>query len=147
MAGEQSQLQQYLAERDVACPSCGYNLRGLTGDRCPECNELLALKVGLSEPKLAEWMVGLVGIGMSTGFCLIVLLWGMVMSFRSRGPVFEELLPLIIGSGIGGILLRYWGRFGRRTLSRIGPNGRWPLVFGLIALGVPCILWFFQRVS
>jgi len=25
--------------QDLFCPSCGYNLRGLTGERCPECGE------------------------------------------------------------------------------------------------------------
>lgn len=27
----------YLAERDVACPFCGYQLRGIVRARCPEC--------------------------------------------------------------------------------------------------------------
>ncbi len=130
----------------IGCSSCGYNLRGLMSERCPECNEPLILKVGLTEPKLAEWMVGLVGVGMSTGFCLIVLLWGTVAHFRRGGVPIDELLPLIVGVCLGAGLLLYWGRFGRRTLSRIGPNGRWPLVVGIVALGVPCILWFFQRV-
>lgn len=146
MSEDQSHLRQFLAERDALCPNCGYNLRGLTGDRCPECNEPLVLKVGLSEPKLAEWMVGLVGVGMSTGFCLIVLLWGIVAHFQRGGVRRDELIPLVVGALLGAVLLLYWGRFGRRTLSRIGPNGRWPLVIILIALGVPCIIWFFQRV-
>jgi predicted Zn-ribbon and HTH transcriptional regulator len=29
----------YLAEHDVECPACGYNLRGLPDDVCPECGE------------------------------------------------------------------------------------------------------------
>jgi len=28
--------------QDVFCQSCGYNLRGLTGDRCPECGADIA---------------------------------------------------------------------------------------------------------
>jgi hypothetical protein len=31
------QLRQYLAGHDTPCASCRYNLRGLSGDRCPEC--------------------------------------------------------------------------------------------------------------
>lgn len=32
-------LLEYLAERDVPCPGCGYNLRNLTGALCPECGK------------------------------------------------------------------------------------------------------------
>jgi len=34
---EANQLRKYLADRDVACPMCGYNLRGVTLLACPEC--------------------------------------------------------------------------------------------------------------
>src|SRR4051812_17017234 len=30
-------LEIYLASRDIPCPKCGYNLRGLTSSTCPEC--------------------------------------------------------------------------------------------------------------
>ncbi len=30
-------VRHYLAGRDLPCPRCGYNLRGLGGDGCPEC--------------------------------------------------------------------------------------------------------------
>lgn len=32
-----------LASVDVACPACAYNLRGVTGSRCPECGWLIDL--------------------------------------------------------------------------------------------------------
>lgn len=36
-ASQQSLLRRFLADRDVPCPHCEYNLRGLETDRCPEC--------------------------------------------------------------------------------------------------------------
>ncbi|MEM9166950.1 MAG: hypothetical protein AAGB48_07970 [Planctomycetota bacterium] len=37
------QLRSYLAERDVPCPGCGYNLRGVREPVCPECGETILL--------------------------------------------------------------------------------------------------------
>ena len=34
-------LRAYLAGRDIPCPGCGYNLRGLTIQTCPECGLFL----------------------------------------------------------------------------------------------------------
>jgi hypothetical protein len=36
-------LRIFLMERDAPCAACGYNLRGLNVDKCPECAEPLAL--------------------------------------------------------------------------------------------------------
>jgi len=33
----QEDFAAYFADKDVACPYCGYNLRGLTDEVCPEC--------------------------------------------------------------------------------------------------------------
>ena len=38
-------LAGFLATRDVKCPLCGYNLRGLTSGRCPECGGPLTVGV------------------------------------------------------------------------------------------------------
>lgn len=38
------ELRRYLAERDVPCPGCGYNLRGLGENCCPECGRELSYR-------------------------------------------------------------------------------------------------------
>lgn len=35
-------LKTYGVDRDLPCPSCGYNLRGNAGGRCPECGKNVA---------------------------------------------------------------------------------------------------------
>ncbi len=50
-------LLDFVRDRDVACPRCGYNVRNLTKPVCPECEEPLVLKVGgedLSRPLAAR---------------------------------------------------------------------------------------------
>jgi len=37
-------LRNFLAERDAPCPNCGYNLRGLQAETCPECKHVLRLQ-------------------------------------------------------------------------------------------------------
>lgn len=40
-----SVLRAFLADRDVPCPHCGYNLRGLQAGVCPECKHDLQLRL------------------------------------------------------------------------------------------------------
>lgn len=40
-------LAAFLAQHDVACPNCDYNLRGLDKPRCPECGVALTVTVTL----------------------------------------------------------------------------------------------------
>jgi hypothetical protein len=40
---------EFLADRDVPCPECGYNLRGLKDPACPECGLEIRLAVQRSE--------------------------------------------------------------------------------------------------
>lgn len=37
-------VARYLADRDVRCVTCGYNLRGITRDTCPECGAALTVE-------------------------------------------------------------------------------------------------------
>lgn len=57
------QLKAYLAGRDVPCPACGYNLRGVTTSACPECSAALTLELkGVHER-----------INRATGFALLAV--------------------------------------------------------------------------
>jgi len=47
-------LSEFLADRDVPCPGCGYNLRGVATDKCPECGAVLELEIKRRRP-LAGW--------------------------------------------------------------------------------------------
>lgn len=40
-----------MAEQDVPCPGCGYNLRGVAQDTCPECGATLHLTVTAGKPQ------------------------------------------------------------------------------------------------
>jgi hypothetical protein len=50
-SNEDALLKAYLAERDVPCRLCGYNLRGLQRATCPECKQALILGVTGAEEK------------------------------------------------------------------------------------------------
>jgi len=60
VADEAGRLREWLAERDEACPACGYNLRGLAGEAT---GSLIAAIVGLA-----------VGLGGSGLFAIILLI-------------------------------------------------------------------------
>jgi len=80
-------LATYLQDRDVPCPNCAYNLRDLTSDACPECGLQVALGVHLTEPKLAAFIGGLVGLAMAAGFSgLLSILAVFVTLIEGDGP-------------------------------------------------------------
>lgn len=140
-------LRMFLAERDTPCPGCGYSLRGLTGTRCPECNQELRLQVGLAEPKMAAFITGLVGISIGFGFCAMLLAWVgfMYMDQGRGGPPVRDLYPLIFGVLVGGVLLWAWLRF-RARVNRMEPGARWgnATIGTLLSLIGP--VWFMVTV-
>ena len=67
-------LFEFLRERDVPCPLCGYNLRALHSNCCPECGRELRLNIGLAESYVKAWVAALVTMGASAGVGLFVLM-------------------------------------------------------------------------
>lgn len=76
-------LSRFLAEQDISCPNpaCGFNLRGLTHNACPECAHPLALCLQRPEPLMLmrTWIVAAIVSITATSFLSLAfrlfLLW------------------------------------------------------------------------
>lgn len=139
------ELAAFLAGRDAPCPVCGYNLRGLLQEHCPECGRHLVLAVGTTEPKLGAFILGLVGLAASWGFCALLLLFAVIMTRRGGGPNFWELLPLLSGAIVPGAALLLWVSR-RRVLGRQSDEVRWWVALGVAGLGLAFPIWFILSV-
>ena len=49
-------LLDFLADHDASCPVCGYNLRGISTPRCPECGRTVHFEVVPAESHLRAWV-------------------------------------------------------------------------------------------
>lgn len=95
-------LAAYLADRDEACPSCNYNLRGLGSDRCPECNTELVLRVAMAEPRLGLFLATVVAWALGAGFSVLLILYAMVVIMNRPGsiPPLREFLAVPLGGTV-----------------------------------------------
>ena len=57
---DEARLVDFLQDRDVSCPLCGYNLRNLTRAQCPECRKDLELTVSLHDVSLMWLLIAIV---------------------------------------------------------------------------------------
>lgn len=137
-------LRTFLAARDVPCPMCRYNLRGLTAETCPECGSEVEVTVGLTEPRMAAFIAGLIGLAAGLGFNALILGWIGVMSLsRMRGaPPAGMLVPLVVGVAATGLGMVLWLR-SRRRIRQAAPVARRVLVALCYALSLGISMWFF----
>lgn len=141
-------LREYLADRDVPCPSCSYNLRGLATPACPECNQTLVLAVRLAEPKLAAWIAGLIALCCGAGFSGLLFVYATLRSFldgfiTGSGEFFAVTLgPLALFLP----LLVAWVR-GRRRVQRWSPAAKVAVAAGLWLLTLVNLLVFTFSIS
>lgn len=100
-------LRAFLADRDVPCPGCGYNLRGLTTERCPECAERLALRVAAHVPWSRGFIAGVIGLASGAGFSGLLVVYALIrMAQTGRGsPPRGFLLIVLLGATIQSLLL------------------------------------------
>lgn len=64
-------LRQFLEHNDAPCPVCGYNLRMLLGDICPECGQRFRLQVGAFHLRFGLFLLFLTPLLMMAGITLI----------------------------------------------------------------------------
>jgi len=75
-------LRLYLDGRNIACPKCGYNLRGCVGKVCPECGTGLVLHL---QPVLrlpVSYSLGVTGLASGVVLGAVGALFGL-----TRGPL------------------------------------------------------------
>lgn len=66
-------LLDFLRDRDVLCPLCGYNLRNLSRPQCPECRQDLSLTVGVQRPRVV-WLLATITPCTFSGIAAALLL-------------------------------------------------------------------------
>lgn len=150
-SSETDLLRRFLAGRDVECPACGYNLRGLANSRCPECNLDIALRVGLVEPRQGAYIAALAGHLAAAGAAVVCLVIVAAMTIRHGSPgarihfaVYG--LPWIMLMVQGGAAAALGRMRGRLWFRRLESGGRRVVVvsgWGLLAVFVA---WFLALV-
>lgn len=143
-------LREFLADRDEQCPSCGYNLRNLHHDRCPECAQELILRVNLREPRLGGYVAGVAALAAGAGFSGLLILYIMLtVLFRGRwggGPPIGFVAVTGGGFLIESIALAFWLSRGRE-IRRLESPKRIALVAGCFALTIANLVVFTLSVN
>ena len=132
-------LERYLADRDIVCPGCAYNLRGLTSDRCPECGDQLELQLRLVEPRQGPLIAGLVGLSAGAGLGGLLLIYGLIVTFvmsQRAGGLRRFFVINAIGFAVHLIALLLWIRYWHPI--RRGPTWRRRLLV-LVCWALPLI--------
>ena len=131
LLNEHQLLRQFLRARDVACPGCAYNLRDLTGQRCPECGQAIVLHLQLAEPRQAALLTGLIGLSAGAGLNgLLLVYYAIMLMMMPYGPPDNRFLwTILTGFLVHALGVAAWLRYWRRI--RLAP-ARWR--WGLAAL-------------
>lgn len=126
--GDPELLRQFLHRRDVVCPGCRYNLRDLTGDRCPECGQEIVLQLRLAEPRQAALLAGLVGLSAGAGLNgLLLIYWAIIRIYiRFAAPDNSFVWTIGIGFLAHAAALAAWLCLWRR-IRLLRDGARWTL--------------------
>ena len=114
---DQELLRQYLVGRDVPCPKCGYDLRGLEGVKCPECGRPVRLCIECRHAAIAAWVAGTIALAATGGFNgMLLLLFGF---WRWPFVWDEDVAMFATGLGLSLVALSVWICIRRWHLRRL----------------------------
>jgi hypothetical protein len=113
---DQKLIREFLRDRSVACPLCGYDLRDCPADTCPECGKRLRLSLVATDLSVQAWatLTASISLGAGMGVVFISLL---VRFGLGPGAGWSEYLP--IAFGIGSIPLALLLLAGRKRFLRL----------------------------
>lgn len=137
-AGRTVLLTQFLAGHDTPCPVCRYNLRDLTGDRCPECGATLQLSVGSVQARFGVFLLAETPLLMTLALALAIY-----AICLAEGLPQTKLLSVWATMFLGPLegLAAVWLYRKRTWFMRRAQAGQWRLVAGIwIAHG---LFWVF----
>jgi hypothetical protein len=92
-ANETRLLLDFVRERDIDCPRCGYNLRNLTRPICPECGNELHLKVGSARAQISIFLLTIVP-GIFSAVAAVLITGGTLYSRLILGQTSRPPTPL-----------------------------------------------------
>jgi hypothetical protein len=123
-ASDAEALVAFLRERDVACPLCRYNLRGLASARCPECGRELRLSVGLLEPRQGAWLMAQISVAAGAGIGLLAI-GSIMMHGWPQVAQRQALFNLAFTWYLGSIPLAAAAFALRRRYLQLAPARQW----------------------
>lgn len=144
---DDQRLTAYLADQNIPCPSCKYNLRGLKGNCCPECSQELVLSVQLLEPRMGPFLAVCLALGGGLGFNLFLFSLFCYSRFVRQDiyATWDEatsvVISLIVLGGLLCLLIK-----GRSRFRRVDIPGQWGCGVLAAALSVFSAVWFFTRM-
>lgn len=121
-------LLAHLRAHRSRCPSCGYDLGGISVVRCPECGEPFSLSVVPGHERFGLLVLGLVGYASCFGASTMALVWMLSIAFTYGDGLssweWSDYLPLLgwVASSLVGMAL--WLVLWRRARRLIVPI-RW----------------------
>jgi hypothetical protein len=154
LSPQTDQLRNFLADSDIPCPNCGYNLRTLTADRCPECDEHLTLEVRITHPRLGALMAAgaglLAGAGAAAVFAVAFNAYAIKMGrwpLSDRAAAFAlSWFPLIVTAVEGGLALFLLRAPGRTWFRRLHSSSRFLVILGAWGLTGAAVILFIRGV-
>ena len=119
-------IKAFLADSDTSCPACGYGLRGVESECCPECGEHIELYLG-SDPKLGPWVVSVSVVVIPL---IVSVFWeiGAVISAWEDFDYMWWLIPPTIGIAVYAVALWWLVRERRKFWAKPRRDQVWSVI-------------------